>query len=115
VWVLLCGSGTAENKSLQDLLPGIINQLGSDNLENLKSIAEQYQVSPHCNTHEKHRNTPSTNFEHTKTLQHSKTNLGQTLVLAEHYQGSLHCNTRAICNEMQHTLQHVSTLPNNAM
>jgi len=26
----------------QDLLPGIINQLGPDNLENLKKIAEQY-------------------------------------------------------------------------
>merc|ERR1712224_943205 len=30
-------SGTAENKKLQDLLPGIINQLGSDNLEHLKT------------------------------------------------------------------------------
>jgi len=29
----------------QDLLPGIINQLGPDNLENLKKIAEQYQVA----------------------------------------------------------------------
>eukprot|EP00960_Hanusia_phi_P039813 754062-Hanusia_phi.AAC.3 len=35
-------SGTAENKKLQDLLPGIINQLGPDNLENLKKIAEQF-------------------------------------------------------------------------
>mmetsp|Transcript_42002 Transcript_42002/g.98526 ORF Transcript_42002/g.98526 Transcript_42002/m.98526 type:complete len:157 (+) Transcript_42002:40-510(+) len=35
-------SGTAENKKLQDLLPGIINQLGPDNLDNLKKIAEQY-------------------------------------------------------------------------
>mmetsp|Transcript_5894 Transcript_5894/g.11363 ORF Transcript_5894/g.11363 Transcript_5894/m.11363 type:complete len:166 (+) Transcript_5894:349-846(+) len=35
-------SGTAENKKLQDLLPGIINQLGPDNLENLKKIADQY-------------------------------------------------------------------------
>ncbi|EKX35380.1 hypothetical protein GUITHDRAFT_155498 [Guillardia theta CCMP2712] len=35
-------SGTAENKKLQDLLPGIINQLGPDNLENLKMIAEQF-------------------------------------------------------------------------
>lgn len=32
-------SGSAENKKLQDLLPGIINQLGPDNLENLKRIA----------------------------------------------------------------------------
>lgn len=27
---------------LQELLPGIINQLGPDNLANLKKIAEQY-------------------------------------------------------------------------
>lgn len=39
-------SGTAENKKLQDLLPGIINQLGSDNLEHLKTIAGAFQVSP---------------------------------------------------------------------
>eukprot|EP00802_Teleaulax_amphioxeia_P015446 Tamp_15536.p1 GENE.Tamp_15536~~Tamp_15536.p1 ORF type:complete len:170 (-),score=45.58 Tamp_15536:1024-1488(-) len=35
-------TGAAENKNLQDLLPGIINQLGPDNLENLKKIAESY-------------------------------------------------------------------------
>eukprot|EP00929_Paragymnodinium_shiwhaense_P098868 TRINITY_DN60382_c0_g1_i1.p2 TRINITY_DN60382_c0_g1~~TRINITY_DN60382_c0_g1_i1.p2 ORF type:complete len:173 (-),score=59.66 TRINITY_DN60382_c0_g1_i1:631-1122(-) len=35
-------TGPAENKSLQDLLPGIINQLGPDSLGNLKKIAEQY-------------------------------------------------------------------------
>ena len=29
---------------LQDLLPGIINQLGPDNLEHLKTISQQYQV-----------------------------------------------------------------------
>lgn len=28
---------------LQDLLPGIINQLGPDNLANLKKLASQYQ------------------------------------------------------------------------
>jgi len=33
-------SGKAETKKLQDLLPGIINQLGPDNLANLKKIAE---------------------------------------------------------------------------
>ena len=33
-------SGHAETKKLQDLLPGIINQLGPDNLANLKKIAE---------------------------------------------------------------------------
>lgn len=36
-------SGTSETKSLQELLPGIINQLGPDNLANLKQIAESYQ------------------------------------------------------------------------
>ena len=37
-------SGHAENKKLQDLLPGIINQLGPDNLANLKKLAETYQA-----------------------------------------------------------------------
>merc|ERR1712187_435134 len=37
-------SGRAKNKKLQELLPGIINQLGADNLANLKKIAESYQV-----------------------------------------------------------------------
>eukprot|EP01114_Cavostelium_apophysatum_P004509 TRINITY_DN14786_c0_g1_i1.p2 TRINITY_DN14786_c0_g1~~TRINITY_DN14786_c0_g1_i1.p2 ORF type:complete len:151 (-),score=38.77 TRINITY_DN14786_c0_g1_i1:57-509(-) len=36
-------SGNAEVKKLQDLLPGIINQLGPDSFANLKKIAEQYQ------------------------------------------------------------------------
>jgi len=31
-------SGTCETKKLQDLLPGIITQLGPDNLEELKKI-----------------------------------------------------------------------------
>jgi len=35
-------SGHAENKKLQELLPGIINQLGPDNLANLKKIAESF-------------------------------------------------------------------------
>jgi nascent polypeptide-associated complex subunit beta len=35
-------SGRADNKNLQDLLPGIINQLGPDNLANLKKIAENF-------------------------------------------------------------------------
>merc|ERR1712010_351370 len=38
-------SGHAENKKLQELLPGIINQLGPDNLANLKKIAESYQTA----------------------------------------------------------------------
>merc|ERR1712037_56879 len=45
-------SGRAENKKLQDLLPGIINQLGPDNLANLKKIAESYQVSKEDNAGE---------------------------------------------------------------
>eukprot|EP00245_Coleochaete_scutata_P017328 TRINITY_DN8457_c0_g1_i1.p1 TRINITY_DN8457_c0_g1~~TRINITY_DN8457_c0_g1_i1.p1 ORF type:complete len:152 (-),score=50.26 TRINITY_DN8457_c0_g1_i1:564-1019(-) len=36
-------SGPSQTKKLQDLLPGIINQLGPDNLANLKKIAQQYQ------------------------------------------------------------------------
>ena len=32
-----------ERAELQDLLPGIINQLGPDNLANLKKLAETYQ------------------------------------------------------------------------
>jgi nascent polypeptide-associated complex subunit beta len=36
-------SGQAETKKLQDLLPGIINQLGPDSLANLKKMAETYQ------------------------------------------------------------------------
>ncbi|KAG9411942.1 nascent polypeptide-associated complex beta subunit [Aphanomyces cochlioides] len=35
-------SGPCSTKSLQELLPGIINQLGPDNLANLKQIAETY-------------------------------------------------------------------------
>lgn len=36
-------SGKAEEKGLQELLPGILNQLGPDNLSSLKALAEQYQ------------------------------------------------------------------------
>ena len=36
-------SGVHQNKKLQDLLPGIIPQLGPDNLKNLQRIAEQFQ------------------------------------------------------------------------
>merc|ERR1712087_214131 len=35
-------SGPSQTKKLQDLLPGIINQLGTDNLANLKKIAQEY-------------------------------------------------------------------------
>merc|ERR1719474_1478478 len=38
-------SGHGENKRLEELLPGIINQLGPDNLANLKRIAEGFAAS----------------------------------------------------------------------
>jgi nascent polypeptide-associated complex subunit beta len=38
-------SGDCQTKKLQELLPGIINQLGPDNLANLKHIAEAYANS----------------------------------------------------------------------
>jgi len=37
-------TGSAETKKLQDLLPGIINQLGPDNLEELKKIYASFQA-----------------------------------------------------------------------
>ncbi|ESQ27864.1 hypothetical protein EUTSA_v10019231mg [Eutrema salsugineum] len=39
-WVV---SGTPQTKKLQDILPQIISQLGPDNLDNLKKLAEQFQ------------------------------------------------------------------------
>ncbi|KAG1331647.1 basic transcription factor 3 [Cocos nucifera] len=39
-WVV---SGSPQTKRLQDLLPGIINQLGPDNLDNLRKLAEEFQ------------------------------------------------------------------------
>ncbi|KAK4804232.1 hypothetical protein SAY86_004049 [Trapa natans] len=39
-WVV---SGTPQTKRLQDVLPGVFNQLGADNLDNLKKLAEQFQ------------------------------------------------------------------------
>ena len=36
-------SGAAETKPLQDLLPGIITQLGADNVENLRRITQAYE------------------------------------------------------------------------
>ncbi|KAK9742687.1 hypothetical protein RND81_03G191000 [Saponaria officinalis] len=41
-WVV---SGTPQTKKLQDILPGIINQLGPDNMDNLRKLAEQFQKS----------------------------------------------------------------------
>ncbi|RAL53744.1 hypothetical protein DM860_015472 [Cuscuta australis] len=39
-WVV---SGSPQTKKLQDILPQIIHQLGPDNLEHLKKLAEQFQ------------------------------------------------------------------------
>ncbi|CAL1406956.1 unnamed protein product [Linum trigynum] len=39
-WVI---TGSPQTRKLQDILPGIINQLGPDNLDNLKKLAEQFQ------------------------------------------------------------------------
>uniref|UniRef100_A0A7N0RD22 Nascent polypeptide-associated complex subunit beta n=1 Tax=Kalanchoe fedtschenkoi TaxID=63787 RepID=A0A7N0RD22_KALFE len=39
-WVV---SGSPQTKKLQDILPGIINQLGPDNLDNLRLLAEQFK------------------------------------------------------------------------
>ncbi|KAJ6839901.1 nascent polypeptide-associated complex subunit beta-like [Iris pallida] len=39
-WVV---SGSPQTKKLQDILPSIINQLGPDNLDNLRRLAEQFQ------------------------------------------------------------------------
>lgn len=39
-WVF---SGTAQTKKLQDILPSIFNQLGPDNLENLRKLAAQFE------------------------------------------------------------------------
>merc|ERR1712113_1298971 len=36
-------TGHGENKQLEELLPGIISQLGMDNLANLKQIAEGFK------------------------------------------------------------------------
>eukprot|EP00931_Biecheleriopsis_adriatica_P105846 TRINITY_DN80372_c0_g1_i1.p1 TRINITY_DN80372_c0_g1~~TRINITY_DN80372_c0_g1_i1.p1 ORF type:complete len:160 (-),score=65.12 TRINITY_DN80372_c0_g1_i1:39-518(-) len=38
-------SGHGEDKRLEELLPGIINQLGPDNLMNLKRLAEGYSAA----------------------------------------------------------------------
>ncbi|KAI3804123.1 hypothetical protein L1987_32294 [Smallanthus sonchifolius] len=39
-WVV---SGSPQTKKLQDILPGILNQLGPDNLDNLRKLAERFQ------------------------------------------------------------------------
>ncbi|VVA91715.1 unnamed protein product [Arabis nemorensis] len=39
-WVV---SGSPQTKKLQDILPQILSQLGPDNMDNLKKLAEQFQ------------------------------------------------------------------------
>mmetsp|Transcript_7055 Transcript_7055/g.18953 ORF Transcript_7055/g.18953 Transcript_7055/m.18953 type:complete len:154 (+) Transcript_7055:147-608(+) len=36
-------SGPSQTKKVQDLLPGILNQMGPDNLQHLKRLMQQYQ------------------------------------------------------------------------
>merc|ERR550537_534016 len=40
-----CVSGNGETKRLEELLPGIISQLGPDNLNKLKAIAESFAAA----------------------------------------------------------------------
>lgn len=40
-----CVTGHAEEKSLEEMLPGILNQLGSDSIANLRRIAESFKPS----------------------------------------------------------------------
>lgn len=37
-------SGTGVNKDISELLPGIISQLGPENMESLRALAEQFQA-----------------------------------------------------------------------
>ncbi|KAL5721493.1 hypothetical protein ACHQM5_005133 [Ranunculus cassubicifolius] len=41
-WVI---TGTPQTKKLRDILPGIINQLGPDNMDNLKKLVEQFPMN----------------------------------------------------------------------
>jgi len=58
-------SGNAETKKLQELLPGIINQLGPDNLEELKKIYASFTPSTQKTTEEDDDDIPElvSNFE----------------------------------------------------
>ncbi|GAB4839039.1 hypothetical protein Ancab_028568 [Ancistrocladus abbreviatus] len=57
-WVV---SGSPQSKKLQDILPGIINQLGPDNLDNLRKLAEQFQKQPHNANANAHANAGAAN------------------------------------------------------
>merc|ERR1712050_670440 len=51
-------AGHGEIKRLEELLPGIINQLGPDNLVNLKRIAEGYAASSGAKASEEEDDIP---------------------------------------------------------
>lgn len=38
-------SGPSETKSLMEILPSVLSQLGGDNMENLKKLVESYQAA----------------------------------------------------------------------
>jgi len=67
-------SGNAETKKLQELLPGIINQLGPDNLEELKKIYATYAPSTTKTTEEDDDDIPElvSNFEEQSKTQAEK-------------------------------------------
>lgn len=55
-WVV---SGSPQTKRLQDLLPGIINQLGPDSFANLRKLAQQFQKEvPHPTAEEDDDDVP---------------------------------------------------------
>jgi len=55
-WVV---SGSPQTKRLQDVLPSILNQLGPDNLDNLRKLAEQFQKqAPGATTQEDDDDVP---------------------------------------------------------
>ncbi|KAJ0257268.1 Nascent polypeptide-associated complex subunit beta [Hirschfeldia incana] len=43
-WVV---SGSPQTKKLEDILPQILSQLGPDNMDNLRKLAEQLKKQPH--------------------------------------------------------------------
>merc|ERR1712039_509922 len=58
-------TGHSENKRLEELLPGIISQLGPDNLANLKRIAEGFAAQNESKDAAEDEDIPDTgeNFE----------------------------------------------------
>ena len=70
-----CVSGRGVNKKLQELLPGIINQLGPDNLANLKKLAESYSAAAAEDDDDDDDDVPDLvdNFEAVSRLSHHTT------------------------------------------